>query len=211
MSGWIGLASFIAALWAWAAYSRRKPPWSVFPSPPRPTETTPIASTPDTGTVTCGGKVVSSDATFESPSGGTVVWYECVIRRQVQGSEGPDEPDPPIVLREACAFEIDDGSGDQLRIVPARGYLLPDAASVRPSLSKGDLGARLQRILIAHGRSVGPDDILLVSESHLALGDHAIVRGAIHRPIVRSYRDSGWPHRVVAADGGGLIVWAPVK
>jgi hypothetical protein len=121
------------------------------------------------------------------------------------------EPEPPIILREASAFEIDDDSGDRLRVVPARGYLLPDATSIPPSPAEGALRGRVQGILISHGRSVGPKDIILISESHLALGDHAIVRGAVHRPSVRSYRDNARLHRVVSADGAGLSVWPPVK
>jgi hypothetical protein len=211
--GWLVFVGMLAPFAAaWAAYMRwqRDPRWSRFPEPVRPKESTPIADLPESGTASCRGRVVASDKTFVSPSGRSVVWFECVIRRHIPStSEDGAAEEPPLVFRDASAFELEDGSGARVRVLPSGGYLLPDALAIQPSSAHGALRARLEELLMLHGKPYGPNHDLGIAESYLALGEEVTVRGAVRCPDTHSYRESARRFPVMTSDGEELFVWTP--
>jgi hypothetical protein len=213
----VGGALIVGGFVAWLAMVlwqpwRRRETWAAFQMPTRPTEVTPIAQAANAGTVACAGQVVASDEVFESPSGKIVVWYECVIRIQSDADEGANAA-PPLVLRKASAFEIDDGSGARLRVIPQGGYLLPDAHSSDRELAKGNLLERLKDVLLRNGRQAETTDLhgITIAESSLALHDRAVVQGAVRPARPRTYRESGSAHRELCAGDDTLWVWAPAR
>jgi hypothetical protein len=153
--------------------------------------------------------VVGSDNVFESPGGRTVVWFECVIRRHVP--DGDEEPVATLVLREASPFELEDGSGRRLRIVPGGGYLLPEALEMSPSIVKEPLLTRLREILVFHGKACPAGDELRIAESFLALGEEAVARGAVRAGKTPPYRESASMPAVMTSDGEDLYVWTPTR
>jgi hypothetical protein len=198
----------IAALTLIERARKRRPTWSEFPVPPRPMTTTPISQATDIGPIACAGRIVASDEIFESPAGKAVVWYECVIRRQWEDSEGGTQDEIALILRAAGAFEIDDGSAVRLRVVTDRGYLLPDVHSCASERATGILRDRLDALLVNQGKgATGPGVDLLIAETSVALHECVTVQGTLERSAARPYRESGVARPVVCAGRSGLWVW----
>jgi hypothetical protein len=204
----LGMVAFGVAA---GAYERRlkRPRWSRFPAFPRPVETSPIARLLETATATCRGTVVSSDRTFTSSSGRSVIWYECVIRRRFPDLDQEDPVEVPPILREASAFELEDASGKRVRVLPVGGYLLPDASAMEPTLTNEALRARLQSLLTFRGKALHSSAELLMAETYLALNEEAVVQGTFRRSGAGSYCENARLSVVSASEGAELLVWPP--
>jgi hypothetical protein len=172
-------------------------------------EAIPIAHAPAAGTITCAGRVVACDRLLTSPVAASLVWYECIVEvfeAALDGSEQEQRaPTPVLVLSEASPFEIEDGSGERLRVVPLRGTLLPDVMAAPRVRADGGFRARLFDLLVQHNKAVDTRSELFFSQSAVALGDRIVVRGAVTRASEAPYR-SGPERPTLSADGAELVV-----
>ncbi len=205
------LALLVAAgsLVVGAKLARKRPKKSDPRMALRPGEPIAIARAPVAGVVACEGVVVACERAVRSPTASNLVWYECVVEAGFEDSEnGTTAPSPLLALVESTPFEIEDGSGKRLRVLPARGTLLPDVMDRPRVRADGVLRARLFDLLVAHNKATDTRATLFYAETSIAPGDRVVARGAIRRgaTIEPAYRTAP-QSPTLSAEGADLEVW----
>ncbi|NOU33125.1 MAG: hypothetical protein HOO96_34940 [Polyangiaceae bacterium] len=161
------------------------------------TPTSPIAQAPGQGPVEVKGRIVPSEqGLLQTPfSGRQAVWCRIIVQEYRQ--HGRSGSYVTILNEVDCRhFMVDDGSGQQARILPQGAHMILEAQQVASSGTFNDASPHLQGFLQSRGLSttswLGFNKSMRYSEEILSPGDNLYALGPSRRdagpPVSDGYR-----------------------